>query len=429
VGTLTTGTWNAATIGEVYGGTGQTTYATGDILYASMANTLSRLGTGGASSGQVLTLSSSAPLVPTWASANAHNHDAGAITTGTLNDARLSANVAMTNASNAFGAFTQTFDGNTLVVNATTSRVGIGAASPTTMLEVQGGALTAVMGVSTGANVYGVYGYSNSTTGNAVRGWNNSDGYAGYFYNTNGGTQYAVRVDGGGAGDPGLYVDGTTRMSGQLVSSVGIGTAPISVTTSTSLCTNLNADLVDNLHASDLLRSNTSDTFTSGVLATSAGTTLDVNGTLRIDSPNGSVLRNGTQVDFAGAANNDSGTNVNLGAGWTNIGTVQITPPANGYVLVTAGGYVAANPAAGQSISWGVGLYANATTVYTYSIRQVNMTVGAAGLVRLPFQTTWRFSVSGGTTYTFYLNGNASTTGSPYCDQWRMEAIYIPRNY
>jgi len=43
VGTLTAGTWNATTIGTVYGGTGLTNYAVGDILYCSATNVLSKL--------------------------------------------------------------------------------------------------------------------------------------------------------------------------------------------------------------------------------------------------------------------------------------------------------------------------------------------------------------------------------------------------
>jgi hypothetical protein len=43
LGTIATGTWNASTIGETRGGTGQTTYATGDLLYSSATNTLSKL--------------------------------------------------------------------------------------------------------------------------------------------------------------------------------------------------------------------------------------------------------------------------------------------------------------------------------------------------------------------------------------------------
>jgi len=43
VGTISTGTWSGTAIGETKGGTNQTTYAQGDILYASASNTLSKL--------------------------------------------------------------------------------------------------------------------------------------------------------------------------------------------------------------------------------------------------------------------------------------------------------------------------------------------------------------------------------------------------
>ena len=52
MGTIATGTWNADVIDEVYGGTGQSSYTTGDILYASASNTLAKLALG--TSGQVL---------------------------------------------------------------------------------------------------------------------------------------------------------------------------------------------------------------------------------------------------------------------------------------------------------------------------------------------------------------------------------------
>ncbi len=42
-GTITSGTWTGTKISEAYGGTNQSTYTTGDILYASGANTLSKL--------------------------------------------------------------------------------------------------------------------------------------------------------------------------------------------------------------------------------------------------------------------------------------------------------------------------------------------------------------------------------------------------
>jgi hypothetical protein len=62
VGTITTGTWHGDTITYAYGGTGQTAYAKGDILYASASNTLSKLTAG--TNGQVLQLQDG---VPAWA--------------------------------------------------------------------------------------------------------------------------------------------------------------------------------------------------------------------------------------------------------------------------------------------------------------------------------------------------------------------------
>lgn len=62
LGTVTTGTWSATAIGATKGGTGLTSYATGDLLYASAANTLSKLAAG--TNGHVLTLAAG---VPTWA--------------------------------------------------------------------------------------------------------------------------------------------------------------------------------------------------------------------------------------------------------------------------------------------------------------------------------------------------------------------------
>ena len=60
-GAITTGTWQATKVAEIYGGTNQLTYTTGDILYASAENTLSKLSVGTA--GQVLTVNTG---VPSW---------------------------------------------------------------------------------------------------------------------------------------------------------------------------------------------------------------------------------------------------------------------------------------------------------------------------------------------------------------------------
>lgn len=65
-GNITYGVWNGTTIGATYGGTGQSSWTTGDLLYASASNTLSKLAAG--TNGYVLTMSGG---VPTWAASSA----------------------------------------------------------------------------------------------------------------------------------------------------------------------------------------------------------------------------------------------------------------------------------------------------------------------------------------------------------------------
>jgi hypothetical protein len=61
-GAITQGSWQATAVGATFGGTGQTTWSTGDLLYASASNTTAKLGVGAAN--QVLTVAGGAP---SWA--------------------------------------------------------------------------------------------------------------------------------------------------------------------------------------------------------------------------------------------------------------------------------------------------------------------------------------------------------------------------
>lgn len=61
LGTIASGTWNGTVIGPTYGGTGQTTYTTGDILYSNGSNTLAKLAIG--STGYLLSVVAG---VPSW---------------------------------------------------------------------------------------------------------------------------------------------------------------------------------------------------------------------------------------------------------------------------------------------------------------------------------------------------------------------------
>jgi len=61
LGTIVTGVWNGTAIGAAYGGTGLSSYTTGDLVYSSATNTLAKLGIG--SAGQFLKVVAG---VPSW---------------------------------------------------------------------------------------------------------------------------------------------------------------------------------------------------------------------------------------------------------------------------------------------------------------------------------------------------------------------------
>jgi hypothetical protein len=68
LGTVTTGTWSATAIAETKGGTNQTTYTLGDILYSSASNTLSKLAGNTTSAKQFLTMTGTGTVAaaPVW---------------------------------------------------------------------------------------------------------------------------------------------------------------------------------------------------------------------------------------------------------------------------------------------------------------------------------------------------------------------------
>jgi hypothetical protein len=75
-GSITSATWNGVAVAANRGGTGQSTYATGDLLYASATNTLSKLAA--STNGYVLTLAAG---VPTWAASGGGG--SGTVNSGT----------------------------------------------------------------------------------------------------------------------------------------------------------------------------------------------------------------------------------------------------------------------------------------------------------------------------------------------------------
>lgn len=74
LGTITTGTWNGSTIGAANGGTGNTTYTTGDLLYASGATALSKLNA--VATGNAL-ISGGISTAPSWGKIGLSTHVSG----------------------------------------------------------------------------------------------------------------------------------------------------------------------------------------------------------------------------------------------------------------------------------------------------------------------------------------------------------------
>ncbi len=110
LGTVTAGTWNSTTIAQLYGGTGFSSYATGDLLYASAANTLSKLTIGTAN--QILQVSGG---IPSWQNLTVNNSNwSGTVLSitngGTGQSNRQAAIDALTNVSTATDEYVLTKD-------------------------------------------------------------------------------------------------------------------------------------------------------------------------------------------------------------------------------------------------------------------------------------------------------------------------------
>ena len=160
-----TNTISLGTVGVANGGTGLTTYATGDLLYASAANTLSKLVAG--TNDQVLTLAGG---VPSWSAATLGS-DANQSTKGGLG-ALSSQTTGSLNTALGYSALTASTDGGSNVaVGAQALRRAVSAGENTAVgmsagLNLTGGDNT-VVGFSAGAGANG----GAAGHGNTALGW------------------------------------------------------------------------------------------------------------------------------------------------------------------------------------------------------------------------------------------------------------------
>lgn len=227
------GNANAGTLAVARGGTGLASYAVGDLLYADGAASLAKLA--GVATGNVL-ISGGVTTAPSWGKVTLGTHTAGnyvASIAGTANQVTASGStgdVALSLPQNIHTSATPQFAGLTL------------SASPPS-LTLTYPAISGVVIKNQGAVGQLLYDGTSCiewTTGGAV-----------YL---KGPTQVTGNLT--------VYTGGVSTQ-GQFTSLLETGTAPISVT-STTVCTNLNADTCDGQH----LGTSNSPTFAGLTVAT-----------------------------------------------------------------------------------------------------------------------------------------------------------------
>jgi hypothetical protein len=131
VGTLTAGTWNATEIAAIYGGTGQTTYAVGDLLYASSTTALSKLAD--VATGNAL-ISGGVTTAPSWGKIGLTTH-----VSGTLPIANGGTNATTTPTSGAVAYGTGTAYGFSAAGTSGDFLISGGTGSPTWTSTISGG--------------------------------------------------------------------------------------------------------------------------------------------------------------------------------------------------------------------------------------------------------------------------------------------------
>lgn len=204
LGTVATGVWQGTAVGATFGGTAQTTWVAGDLLYASGANTLAKRAIG--ATGDVLTVSGG---VPVWAAPAASGGTVtsvgitGSDFTITGSPVTTSGDIDLTLAT--VNSNVGSFGSSTAIPNFTVNAKGLITAAGTSAVVAPAGTLT---GTTLASNVVTSSLTSVGTIGTGV--WQGTAVAAGF-----GGTGFATYADG----------DLLVGLSGAVLAKLPIGSA------------------------------------------------------------------------------------------------------------------------------------------------------------------------------------------------------------
>jgi hypothetical protein len=301
VGTLTAGTWNAITIGAAYGGTGQSSYTIGDILYADGSTSLAKLAD--IATGNAL-ISGGVGTAPSWGKVGLTTHVSGTLPVASGGTG------ATTLTGYVYGNGTGAMTASTSIPNAATTATSANTASAIVARDASGNFSAGTITASLSGNA------TTATTASA--------------------TTAAATFNNGGTGDAsGTTFNGSTAKT---ISYNTVGASPLagssSLTTTgtvTSGTWSASFGAVSGANLTNLTAGNLSGTIPSAVLGNSTtyvGTTA-----IALNRATANQALTGiTSVTFPGAT---SGSVQLIPAATAGIGTVLTMPATTGTVITS----------------------------------------------------------------------------------------------